>query len=103
MKTNPNAVELGIGTELYNQFDMCMMTLWNVAHSLDKLTLIQLIVKEYGFPRESVYHRCGDDLQNIKEMYVEIVFTYTMEEMGITERKGGNTKMWRYIEYWRDL
>jgi hypothetical protein len=103
MKTNPLAQELGIGTDLFNQFEMCMITLWGVAHTLDKLTLIQIIVKKYGFPRESVYNRCGDDLQLIKDMYVDIVFTTTMEEMGITERKGGYVKMWRYIEMWKDM
>ena len=102
MTLKETAKELKIGVNLYHQFDMCMMTLWNVAHTLDKLTLIQTIVKEYGFPRESVYHRCGDDLQLIKEMYVEIVFTYTIVEMGICETKGGDGKMWRFIEYWRD-
>ena len=97
------AKSLGIGINLYRQFDMSMMTLWNVAHTLDKLTLIQLIVQEHGFPRESVYHRCGDELDFMREMWVEICFVETMEEFGFCETKAASEKMWRFIEHWRDM
>jgi hypothetical protein len=105
MTINETAKELGIGLNLFNEFSVCMETLWSVAHSLDKLTLIQLIVKDdrWSFEREVVYNRCGDDIQFIREMYVEMTFVNVMADRGIMDTKSSDKKMWNYIDYWREL
>ena len=105
MTIKETAYELGIGLNLFNEFSVCMETMWSVAHSLDKLTLIQLIVKDerWGFEREVVYNRCGDDIQFIREMYVEMCFVNVMADRGILDKKSTDRKMWDYIDYWREL
>ena len=105
MTIKETAYQLGIGLNLYNEFSVCMETLWSVAHSLDKLTLIKLIVSDerWGMKREDVYNRCSDDLQFMKEMYVEMTFINVMVDRGITETKAGDRKMWDFINYWREL
>jgi hypothetical protein len=99
------AAELGIGMNLFNEFSVCMETMWSVAHSLDKITIIQLIVKDerWGMTREDVYNRCGDDFLCMKEMYVEMTFVNVMVDRGITDKKATDKKMWDYINYWREL
>jgi hypothetical protein len=99
------AAELGIGMNLFNEFSVCMETMWSVAHSLDKLTIIKLIVSDdrWGMTREDLYNRCGDDLDLMKEMYVEMKFVNVMVDRGIVDTKAGDRKMWDYINYWREL
>lgn len=99
------AKELGIGVTLFNEFSVCMETLWSVAHSLDKLTIIQLIVKDdrWGMTREDVYNRCDNDEQLMKEMYVEMTFVNVMADRGILDKKSTDRKMWDFINYWREL
>ena len=105
MTINETAKELGIGLNLFNEFSVCMETLWSVAHSLDKLTLIKLIVSDerWGMKRDDVYNRCGDDLQFMKEMYVEMTFVNVMADRGILDKKSTDKKMWDFINYWREL
>ena len=99
------AYGLDIELNLFNEFSVCMETMWSVAHSLDKLTLIQLIVKDdrWGMTRDDVYNRCADDLQSIKEMYVEMTFVNVMADRGIMDKKSTDRKMWDFINYWREL
>jgi hypothetical protein len=99
------AAEIGIGVRLFEEFSICMETMWSVAHSLDKLTIIKLIVNDdrWGMTREDVYNRCGDDFDFMKEMYVEMKFVNVMVDRGITDTKAGDRKMWDYINYWREL
>jgi hypothetical protein len=105
MSINETAKELGIGLNLFNEFSVCMETMWSVAHSLDKITLIQLIVKDerWGMTRDDVYNRCADDLQFMKEMYVEMTFVNVMADRGILDKKSTDRKMWDFINYWREL
>jgi len=99
------AAEIGIGVRLFEEFSICMETMWSVAHSLDKLTIIKLIVNDdrWGMTREDVYNRCGDDLQFMKEMYVEMTFVNVMVDRGILDKKSTDRKMWDFINYWREL
>jgi hypothetical protein len=105
MNTKELAQELKIGFNLFNEFSVCMETLWDVAHTLDKITLIQLIVKDerWEMSREDVYNRCADDINFMKEMYVEMKFVNIMVDRGITDTKIGDKKMWNFINYWREL
>jgi hypothetical protein len=103
MTLKETAEELGIGINLFREFSVCMEGLWNLAHDLDKLTIIQMIIKQNQFSREDVYNRCEDDLYSMKEMFVEIYFVQTMEMRGTCDTKSSNDKMWRFIEYWREL
>jgi hypothetical protein len=53
--------------------------------------------------RDDVYNRCGDDLQFMKEMYVEMTFVNVMADRGILDKKSTDKKMWDFINYWREL
>jgi hypothetical protein len=84
------------------EMESCYWCLWTVAHSLNKIVLLQILV-ENGFSRDDIYKRCGDDLQELKEMFVECSFYVEMGMRGINETKKGERAMWGMLEYFGEI
>jgi hypothetical protein len=93
------SLDFGIPQKLVIEMDSSISTLWGVAHNLNKIVLLQILV-ENGFNRDDIYKRCGDDLQELKQMFVECSFYVEMGIRGINETKKGDTAIWGMIEHW---
>lgn len=89
----------GIPQKLVIEMDSSILTLWGIAHSLNKIVLLQILI-EHGFSRDEIYKRCNDDLQELKQMFVESCFVLEMSKRGIDETKKGNDAIWGMIEIW---
>lgn len=93
------SLDYGVPQKLVIEMDSAISTLWSVAHSLNKIILLQILV-EHGFNRDDIYDRCGDDLQELKQMFVESSFYLEMGIRGINETKKGDRAVWGMIEHW---
>jgi hypothetical protein len=94
--------QLGIGINLFNQFLSSMNTLWCVVHTLDKMTLIRILIKHYHLERDELYEFCNDEIELIKQMYVRVAFVNTMDDLGMMDSDAGSRKVYKFIDYWLD-